>query len=157
VRKEPAPFGLSRGRIRVLPNGDVGIEILPFAPYGTKRRVALARTPVDPCDPFLCHKTTRRDVYTRAQAARPDVDDVILWNTHGEITEATIANVVVEIGGERWTPPRTCGLLPGIARGRLVDEGNVGERRIAVAELKKATRMWLVSALRGEIEAVLVP
>ena len=157
VRKEPTPFGLSRGRIRVLPDGDVAVEILPFAPYGTKRRVALARTPVDPCDPFLCHKTTRRDVYTRAQAARPDVDDVILWNTHGEITEATIANVVVEIGGERWTPPRTCGLLPGIARGRLVDEGNVGERRIAVAELKKATRLWLVSALRGEIEAVLGP
>ena len=66
---------------------------------------------------------------------------MILWNTAGEITEATIANVVVEIGGERWTPPRTCGLLPGIARGRLVDEGNVGERRIAVAELKKATRV----------------
>ena len=157
VRKEPTPFGLSRGRIRLLPGGDVAVEILPFAPYGTKRRVALARTPVDPCDPFLCHKTTRRDVYTRAQAARPDVDDVILWNTHGEITEATIANVVVEIGGERWTPPRTCGLLPGIARGRLVDEGNVGERRIAVAELKKATRLWLVSALRGETEATLVP
>ena len=120
VRKEPTPFGLSRGRIRVLPDGDVAVEILPFAPYGTTAPRRVARTPVDPCDPFLCHKTTRRDVYTRAQAARPDVDDVILWNTHGEITEATIANVVVEIGGERWTPPRTCGLLPGIARGRLV-------------------------------------
>ena len=59
-----------------------------------------------------------------AQAPRPDVDDVILWNTRGEITEATIANVVVEIGGERWTPPRTCGLLPGIARGRLIDDGS---------------------------------
>ncbi len=157
VRKEPAPFGLSRGRIRLLPGGSIAVEILPFVPYGPKRRVALARTPVDPCDPFLCHKTTRRDAYARAQAARPDVDDVILWNTKGEVTEATIANVVVEIGGERWTPPRTCGLLPGIARGRLVDEGNVGERRIAVSELKKATRMWLVSALRGEVEAVLVP
>jgi para-aminobenzoate synthetase / 4-amino-4-deoxychorismate lyase len=157
VRKEPTPFGLSRGRIRLLPGGDIGIEILPFVPYGTTRRVALARNPVDPCDPFLCHKTTRRDVYTRAQAGRPDVDDVILWNTKGEITEATIANVVVEIGGERWTPPRTCGLLPGIARGRLVDEGNVGERRIAVAELRKATRVWLVSALRGEVQATLIP
>src|SRR4029450_10888793 len=116
-----------------------------------------ARNPVDPCDPFLCHKTTRRDVYTRGQAGRPDVADGTLWNTKGEITEAPIANVVVEIGGERWTPPRTCGLLPGIARGRLVDEGNVGERRIAVAELKKATRVWLVSALRGEVQATLIP
>ena len=75
----------------------------------------------------------------------------------GEITEATIANVVVEIGGERWTPPQTCGLLPGIARGRLVEEGIVGERRITAAELKKATRVWLVSALRGEVQATLVP
>jgi len=82
---------------------------------------------------------------------------VILWNTRGEITEATIANVVVEIGGARWTPPQTCGLLPGIARGRLVEQGIVGERRIAVSELKKATRLWLVSALRGEVEALLVP
>jgi len=46
------------------------------------------------------------------------VDDVIPWNTHGEITEATIANVVVEIGGERWTPPRTCGLLPARLAGQ---------------------------------------
>jgi para-aminobenzoate synthetase/4-amino-4-deoxychorismate lyase len=156
VRKEPAPFGTSRGRIRLLHDGRVAVEILPFVPYGTKRRVALARTPVDPSDPFLCHKTTRRDAYTRAQATRPDVDDVILWNTRGEITESTIANVVVDVGGERWTPPRACGLLPGIARGRMLDAGLIRERPIAVAELKKATRVCLVSALRGEVEATLI-
>ncbi len=156
VREEPTPFGTSRGRIRLLPDGRVAVEVLPFAAFGSTRRVALARTPVDPSDPFLCHKTTRRDVYTRAQATRPDVDDVILWNTRGEITEATIANVVVEIGGERWTPPRTCGLLPGIARGRLIDDGSVRERPIAVAELQTAARLWLVSALRGELPATLV-
>jgi hypothetical protein len=32
----------------------------------------------------------------------------------------------------------------------------VRERPIAVAELKTATRIWLVSALRGEISATLV-
>ena len=157
VRSEPTPFGLRRGRIRLLPDGHVAVEVLPFAAFEGMRRVALARTPVDASDPFLCHKTTRRDAYTRAQATRPDVDDVILWNTRGEITEATIANVIVEIGGERWTPPRTCGLLPGIARGLLIDDGQVRERVIAVAELKAATRIWLVSALRGETPAVLVP
>jgi para-aminobenzoate synthetase/4-amino-4-deoxychorismate lyase len=157
VRREPAPFGQSRGRIRLLPTGRAAVEILPFAPFGATRRVALSRIPVDACDPFLAHKTTRRDVYTRAQATRPDVDDVILWNTRGEITETTIANVVVEIGGTRWTAPRTCGLLPGIERGRLIAAGTVRERPIAVAELKTATRVWLVSALRGEVEATLLP
>ena len=157
VREAPTPFGPSRGRIRLLPDGHAAVEVLPFAPFGPIRRVALARTQVDPNDPFLCHKTTRREAYTRAQATRPDVDDVILWNTRGEITESTIANVVAEIGGERWTPPRTCGLLPGVARGRLIDAGAIRERTIGVSELKIATRIWLVSALRGEIPAVLVP
>jgi branched-subunit amino acid aminotransferase/4-amino-4-deoxychorismate lyase len=157
VRTEPTPFGVSRGRIRLLPGGRVAVEVLPFAPFTGRRRVALARAPVDASDPFLCHKTTRRDVYTRAQAGRPDVDDVILWNRQGEITESTIANVVAEIGGERWTPPRTCGLLPGIERGRMLEAGLIRERVISVAELKAATRIWLVSALRGELPAVLLP
>ena len=157
VREAPTPFGPSRGRIRLLPDGHAAVEVLPFAPFGPTRRVALARTPVEADDPFLCHKTTRRDVYTRAQAGRPDVDDVILWNTRGEITESTIANVIVEIDGSRWTPPRTCGLLPGIVRGRLIDDGEVRERVISVAELKAASRIWLVSALRGELAATLLP
>jgi para-aminobenzoate synthetase/4-amino-4-deoxychorismate lyase len=147
----------SRGRIRLLPTGRAAVETLPLAPFGPTRRVALAPTPVDADDPFLCHKTTRRHVYTRAQAARPDVDDVILWNARGEITESTIANVVVEIDGARWTPPRTCGLLAGVARGVLVEAGSVRERPIAVAELKAASRIWLVSALRGEVQATLIP
>ena len=60
-------------------------------------------------DPFLANKTTHRVVYDTARRARPDVDDVILSNERGEITEATIANIVVEIDGVRVTPPLACG------------------------------------------------
>ena len=150
------PDGVGRGRIRLLPHGEVAIETLPLVPFGPNRRVALAGRPVDAHDVFLCHKTTRRDVYTRAQATRPDVDDVILWNTRGEITESTIANVVVEIDGAHWTPPRECGLLNGIGRQLLLESGAVRERVVSVAEFKRASRIWLVSALRGEVEATLV-
>ena len=48
---------------------------------------------------WLYHKTTRREIYDEAAASRPDCDDVLLWNDRGELTESTIANVVVEIGG----------------------------------------------------------
>ena len=37
----------------------------------------------------------RREVYERALAGRPGCDEVILWNEEGEVTEATIANLVV--------------------------------------------------------------
>jgi para-aminobenzoate synthetase/4-amino-4-deoxychorismate lyase len=156
VARSVAPSGVARGRVRLLATGRIAVETLPLAPFGPVRRVALARTPVDPNDVFLCHKTTRRDAYTRSQATRPDVDDVILWNTRGEVTESTIANVIVEIGGERCTPPRSCGLLAGIGRGLLLESGAVRERPISVAELKAASRIRLVSALRGELEAELV-
>ena len=46
-------------------------------------RVGLAPEPVDREDMFLYHKTTRRGVYERARAARPDLDDVLLWNEAG--------------------------------------------------------------------------
>jgi para-aminobenzoate synthetase / 4-amino-4-deoxychorismate lyase len=147
---------ISRGRIRLLPSGRVAVETLPLGPFGPTRRVALARTAVDASDPFLFHKTTRRHLYTRAQAARPDVDDVILWNDRQEITESTIANVVAEIHGVRWTPPRTCGLLAGVGRAVLLEAGSIRERPITVAEFKTATRVWLVSALRGEVLATVV-
>jgi para-aminobenzoate synthetase/4-amino-4-deoxychorismate lyase len=148
--------GLYRGRIRLLPSGEPKVEVLPFVPFGAPRRIALARDPVDANDVFLCHKTTRRGVYTRAQATRPDVDDVVLWNTRGEITESTIANIVVEIAGERWTPARTSGLLNGVARGLLLESGQVREGVLTRADLRNASRIWLVSALRGEAAAVAV-
>ena len=65
----------------------------------------------------------------RHGAARaPDVDDVILWNERGEVTEATIANVVAEIDGVRYTPPLTCGLLGGTFRAELLASDRIRER-----------------------------
>jgi len=156
VAGAPSLTGLARGRIRLLPTGEVAVETLPLSPLPEPRRIALAPTAVEASDVFLCHKTTRRDVYTAAQLSRPDVDDVILWNSSGEVTESTIANVIVDLDGVRWTPPRTCGLLAGVGRGLLIESGSVRERAILVAELKTATRISLVSALRGEVPAILV-
>jgi len=153
---ETARDGVQRGRIRLLPSGEVEVEVLPLVPFAMPRRIALAREPVDANDVFLCHKTTRREAYTRAQATRPDVDDVVLCNTRGEITETTIANVVVEIDGQRWTPARTSGLLNGIARSLLLESGHVREGVLTLADLRSASRIWLASALRGELEAILV-
>ena len=34
-----------------------------------------------------------------------DVFDVLMWNEEGELTEFSIGNLVVELNGEKWTPP----------------------------------------------------
>ena len=119
-------------------------------PRSTDRpmRVALAADPIDPANVFLYHKTTARDVYERARAARPDADAVLLWNRSGEITEGTEANVIVEIGGDKVTPPVECGLLGGTLRAELLATGAIRERRVRVDDLARATGIWLINSVR---------
>jgi para-aminobenzoate synthetase/4-amino-4-deoxychorismate lyase len=118
--------------------------------------VGLARTPVDASDPLLFHKTTRRDVYEAARRERPDCDDVILWNSAGELTETSIANLVLELDGRLLTPALDCGLLPGTLRQRLLAEGRISEARLNRDDLRRATRVWLINSVRGWREAELV-
>ena len=118
-------------------------------------RVALASSSVDPTDPFLFHKTTNRAFYELARQTRSDVDDVVLWNHRGEVTESTIANVVAEIDGVRVTPPVACGLLAGVFRAELLESGALRERVITKDDLARASRIWLINSLRGWIAATL--
>ena len=114
----------------------------------------LAKTPVSSQDVFLFHKTTNRAVYeahVRAidRVAHPDAFDVLLWNEAREVTEFTIGNVIVEIDGERYTPPRGCGLLGGTLRAELIEQGAIRERVITLDDLSTATRLWLINSVRG--------
>jgi para-aminobenzoate synthetase / 4-amino-4-deoxychorismate lyase len=119
-------------------------------------RVALALTAVDSRDHFLFHKTTRREVYERARAQVFEVDDALLWNEDGEVTESTIANLVVELDGELITPPLSSGLLPGTMRARLLQDGRIREGIVRKEDLPRCTALWLVNSVRGWRECVLV-
>jgi para-aminobenzoate synthetase/4-amino-4-deoxychorismate lyase len=159
---EAALDELARGlsvptRVRLLAdlNADIEVQAAPLAAEPTTPlRVALAADPVDPESAWLHHKTTRREAYETARRARPGFDDVLLWNHRGEVTESTVGNLVAEVGGERLTPPVSCGLLAGTFRARLLAENAVREAVIRLDELPGA-RLWLVNSVRGWREAVL--
>jgi branched-subunit amino acid aminotransferase/4-amino-4-deoxychorismate lyase len=154
VRAADAPL---RVRLLLAEDGAVRVERTPLDHHDGVWRVRLADHPIDPSDEFLYHKTTNRAVYERAR--RPDCDDVILWNPAGEVTETTIANLVVEnvaVGGRRVTPPIACGLLPGTLRAELLATGEIGEARVTVEELKAAARFWLVNSVRGWCPGVFI-
>ena len=119
-------------------------------------RIGLAAGPVDAASVWLHHKTTRREAYETAAASRPDCDDVLLWNEKGEVTESSIANVIVESGGERVTPPVSSGLLGGVERACLLAEGGVREEPVRVDSLAPGCRMWLANAVRGLYEVEFV-
>jgi para-aminobenzoate synthetase/4-amino-4-deoxychorismate lyase len=156
----PALFEWTRVplRVRVLVERDgvMDVRSTDLVPFEEPVRVGIAAEPVDSRDPMLYHKTSRRGEYERRIAARPDCDDVLLVNERGELTESTIANLVVRMDGAFWTPPLNAGLLPGVLRAELLARGQIRERVLRPADLARAEEIWLINSVRKWRRAVVI-
>jgi len=86
-------------------------------------------------------------VLAREEARARGADDAILLNTAGFVAEATAANLFAVIDGELVTPPVSDGVLPGVRRAEIIAERGAVERSLTVAELERATEMFLTTAL----------
>ena len=153
--------GLGEGnwvlRLCLAKDGSFRIEERPAPPAAEKPlKIALATEPVDAADVLLHHKTTARGVYEAARASRPDCDDVLLWNTRGELTESCIANVVLRLDGELLTPPRESGLLGGVFREHLLAQGEIAEALLRKEDLRRAEQIFLINSVRRWREAEVV-
>ncbi|MGH7597669.1 MAG: aminodeoxychorismate synthase component I, partial [bacterium] len=101
---ESLPIGRCKIRLLLDRDGWVQVEHKPLANLVQKQllRVAIAREPINSRDVFLFHKTTHREVYETRKASRPDCDEVLLVNERGELTESTLANLVVRLEGNDY-------------------------------------------------------
>jgi para-aminobenzoate synthetase/4-amino-4-deoxychorismate lyase len=144
-------------RLLLSANGSVQIENFPLDLDIANRPIRLRRSlkAVDPSDIFLYHKTTNRKTYEAALREFPDCDDVLLCNNRGEVTESCTSNVVVELDGKLYTPGVDSGLLPGVFRASLIQEGRIFERKIMIADLARCSRIYLINSVRKWREAVL--
>ncbi len=145
----------SNMRVRLLVNasGEVSLETSPIESTTKQWRVAVASDPVDSTDPFLFHKTTNRSVYDERRSKHPRFDDVILWNERRELTETTLANLVLRCKGKLLTPPIDSGLLAGTMRAELLEQGRVEEQTLFMEDLFAAEELILVNSVRGWISA----
>ncbi|CAO3702118.1 unnamed protein product [Rhizopus stolonifer] len=68
--------------------------------------------------------------------------DVILWNSKGQVTESSIANIAVKFQNDEktiWKTPRVeSGLLPGVFRSFLLLNQDIIQDDITIQELKQA-------------------
>ncbi|HET7464352.1 MAG TPA: aminodeoxychorismate synthase component I [Longimicrobium sp.] len=161
----PLDVGDLRGRLDVLaatlpdeprtirvvldPTGRIAITHGPMRRWAEPVRLAPARRHLPADHPLWRHKTARRAIYHDHEPVCGPHDDVLLVNERGELAETRIANVVLEIEGELWTPHADAGLLPGVLRGELIAAGTVRERVLTVADLERATTVWVINSLRG--------
>jgi para-aminobenzoate synthetase/4-amino-4-deoxychorismate lyase len=153
-------FPATPQRVRLLMHKDGLLEssreTLPANTTSTPLKICLAAEPVHTGDIRLYHKTTRRQLYEHYLAEAKNVDEVVLWNERGEITECCTANLVVEHAGEFLTPPICSGLLPGTYREYLLSRGILKEQALTVNDLQNSTRIYLINAVRKWRKALLI-
>jgi len=147
-----------RVRLVMARSGASHVEVRPLD--STRQEpltVKFATCPIDERDPLLFHKTTARSRQDAELERCLPCDDVIFWNSRGQVTESTIANVVIFSEGKNWTPPRAAGLLAGTLREELISKGELFERTIMKEELESLGSFTLINSVRGCMPAKLAP
>jgi para-aminobenzoate synthetase / 4-amino-4-deoxychorismate lyase len=150
--------GDRRVRLLLRRTGETAITHEAIAPPLTRPlRVGIADHRLDPADPYLRHKTTRRAIYDAAfnTAATLGQDEALFLNRRGQVAESSRNNLFAEIGGRLMTPPLSCGLLPGILRGSLLATGEAVEAGLVLTDLQTARVLYLGNSLHGLREMVL--
>ena len=153
---QAATFFLKEARkLRLLLSGSGALAIesrpLPDAPEGPVE-VALAPLPVEPEDFRLRHKTSDRRFYDEARE-KAGTFEVAFVDRDGFVTEGSFTSLFVERGGRLLTPPLARGLLPGVLRAVLIEEGRAEEADLRAEDLEDG--FFLGNAVRGLIAAAL--
>jgi len=120
--------------------------------------VILAEPRLDASDFWLYHKTTHRPLYARATSwlqSNPEYIDCLFLNQHHQLCEGSISNLYLQLDGAWYTPPITCGVLPGIMRETLLESGEVRERILHLDDLAVAQGVRISNAVRGWLDVCL--
>lgn len=141
--------------------GSIALETGPLPEPSDSPVAAVALPhPLDPSDWRLSHKTSDRGFYEDALGAARALGagEAVLVRADGLVTEGCYTNIFVrgrEAGdGLLLTPRADLGLLSGILREQLIEEGRAREAELTLDDL--AEGFWLGNAVRGLFEARLV-
>jgi branched-chain amino acid aminotransferase len=96
------------------------------------------------------------------RAHEQGLDEVVLLNERGEVSECTSANIFVAQGGTVYTPPLSSGCLPGVTRAVLLEEIRpanglrVVEKTLFPADLESAEETFITSTTRELLPVVAI-
>jgi para-aminobenzoate synthetase/4-amino-4-deoxychorismate lyase len=149
ARKQPG-----MARMMLSPTGTMAVELKAIEkPDQLPVPVALRPLPVDASDYRLRYKTSDRDFYDEARRSGGAYETVFV-DGDGKLTEGSFTSIFVERGGKLLTPPQLRGLLPGVLRAKLLDEGQAVEADLTPADLEGG--FYIGNIVRGLIAARLV-
>lgn len=140
------PTGTFKFRAELKPDGTFILSATEISQDTPTWSAKLATMPL-PKNPFLAHKTTRREMYESLRES--GVQETLLFNEKGELTEFISGNLILELDGRFVTPKLECGLLPGVFRRELLESHDVTESILTPQDLNAATRIFLINSVRG--------
>lgn len=141
----------TRLRLLLSPSGAIAIEsrALP-SPPAEPVTVAVVERRVGRGDFRLRHKTSDRSFYDSPRL-EAGTFEILFTDYENFLTEGSFTSLFVERQGRLLTPPLERGLLPGILRARLIDEGHAEEAELRPADLEQG--FLIGNAVRGLIRA----
>ena len=142
-------------RLELFKNGKLDIKTIDITPSNfTPKKIKISPIILDKHNIFLQHKTNYRPWYKKtAELIKKDlIYDEIFLNQNNEICEGSRTNIFVKILGQLYTPPISCGLLPGILRNELIKTKQCKEKTLKLDDLKNANKIYLGNSVRGLTE-----
>ena len=107
----------------------------------------------DSRSPYLFHKTTLRELYDaeRTQAVDQGFYEVLFVNENGEVTEGSYTNIFLQKDDKFYTPPVSCGLLPGVFRNHMLQQYPelVLEESFTRMDVEQADAVYVGNSVRG--------
>ncbi len=136
-------------KIRLLLDAQGNVD-LEFQDLKSKvgQRVGVSRERSNTQSRFVYHKTSQRQFYLSILDKIP-LDDVIIVNLEGRVTESCFANIAIYKGEDLITPPLTDGLLNGTFRSMLLEKKIITETPISLEDLQNAKQAYLLNSVRG--------
>jgi len=148
-------FELERtSKIRLLAarSGAIALEAQDFPGGGAEALECIVLPlPVEAGDWRLRHKTSDRGFHERARQTAMDAgaQEAVFIRDDGLVTEGSWSNIFVPHDGTLLTPGGALGLLPGVLRRSLIDNGKAQEAELTLEDLKDG--FMLGNAVRGLI------
>jgi len=136
-----------RLRISLNKSGEIEVDrqvLEPLSPTFCKAKICLQGADLN--QSFTYFKTTYRPHLSLGK------QEIIYYNTRGELLETSIGNLVLKIAGKLYTPPIRLGILPGIYRQHLLETGQVEEKVLTLKDLARAEAIYGCNAVRGLYE-----
>ncbi|MCS6986402.1 MAG: aminodeoxychorismate synthase component I [Sphingomonadaceae bacterium] len=156
VGRLPPTAAPQRVRLVLASGGQLAVHVSPAPPTPSAPVEArLVDLPVAPTDWRLFHKTADRAFHEEARR-RAGVFEALYVRPDGTVSEGSFTHVFVQGPDGRLRTPAGPGLLPGVLRRRLIDEGRAVEAVLRPADVAAAAevgRLWLGNALRGLMPA----